>query len=72
MDPFEANRHRLLKKARKSNAKSLKYLTNIQKEMSKNESNLAKVMKWQKKSIKAVNRGVRYLDQASALGQGMF
>lgn len=66
----ESRRHGLLVKARSKTKKSIKYLTKIQKELAKTKPNISKVLKWQKISTKSAGQGVRYLDEAGALGKG--
>ena len=58
---------RLFKKARRSNVKSTHLQKRIQCEMKKQTPNKNKVMKWQKKSAKYVNRGLRDINEFDSL-----
>ena len=64
---IETRRQRLFEKARKSNVKSGRLQKRIQREMSRQNPNMNKVMKWQKKSVKYVNRGLRYVNEFDSL-----
>ena len=62
---IETCRRRLLEKAR-SNFKSNRLQKLIQREMRKETPNMNKVMKWQEKSARYVNRGLRYMNKFDA------
>ena len=64
---IEIRRQRLLEKARRSNAKSGRLQRKIQREMQKRSPRMTKVMKWQEKSARYVNRGLRYMNKFDAL-----
>ena len=64
---IETRRQRLFEKARKSNVKSRCLQKRIQREMRRQNPNMNKVMKWQKKSVKYVNRGLRYMNEFDSL-----
>ena len=64
---IETRRQRLIEKARKSNVKSRRLQKRIQREISRQNPNMNKVMKWQKKSVKYVNRGLRYMNEFDSL-----
>ena len=64
---IETRRQRLIEKARKSNVKSRRLQKRIQREISRQNPNVNKVMKWQKKSVKYVNRGLRYMNEFDSL-----
>ena len=64
---IETRRQRLFEKARKSNVKSRRLQKRIQHEMRRQNPNMNKVMKWQKKSVKYVNRGLRYMNEFDSL-----
>ena len=66
---IEVRRQRLLEQARRSNAESGRLQRKIQREMQKRSPRMTKVMKWQEKSAKYVNRGLRYVDKYDALGK---
>ena len=58
---------KLFEKARKSNFKSRRLQKLIQREMRRQNPNMNKVMKWQKKSVKYVNRGLCYMNEFDSL-----
>ena len=62
-------RQRLLEKAKRSNDKSNRLQRKIQHEMQKRTPKMSKVMKWQEKSVKYVNRGLRYMNEFDAQGE---
>ena len=62
----ETCRRRLFEKARISNFKSNRLQKLIQREMRKETPNMNKVMKWQEKSARYVNRGLRYMNKFDA------
>ena len=66
---IETRRQRLLEKARRSNGKSNRLQRKIQREMQKRTPKMSKVMKWQEKSVKYVNRGLRYMNEIDAQGE---
>ena len=66
---IETSRQRLLEKARRSNDKSNRLQRKIQREMQKRTPKMSKVMKWQEKSVKYVNRGLRYMNEIDAQGE---
>ena len=66
---IETRRQRLLEKARRSNDKSNRLQRKIQREMQKRTPKMSKVMKWQEKSVKYVNRGLRYMNEIDAQGE---
>ena len=66
---IETGRQRLLEKARRSNDKSNRLQRKIQREMQKRTPKMSKVMKWQEKSVKYVNRGLRYMNEIDAQGE---
>ena len=66
---IETHRQRLLEKARRSNDKSNWLQRKIQREMQKRTPKMSKVMKWQEKSVKYVNRGLRYMNEIDAQGK---
>ena len=59
----------LLEKAKRSNDKSNRLQCIIQREMQKRTPKMNKVMKWQEKSVKYVNRGLRYMNEFDAQGE---
>ena len=66
---IEARRQRLLEKAKRSNDKSNRLQRKIQREMQKRTPKMSKVMKWQEKSVKYVNRGLRYMNEFDTQGE---
>ena len=66
---IETRRQRLLEKARRSNDKSNRLQRKIQREMQKQTLKMSQVMKWQEKSVKYVNRGLRYMNEIDAQGE---
>ena len=66
---IKTRRQRLLEKAKRSNDKSNRLQRKIQREMQKRIPNMSKVMKWQEKSVKYVNRGLRYMNEFDAQGE---
>ena len=66
---IETRCQRLLEKARRSNDKSNRLQRKIQREMQKRTPKMSKVMKWQEKSVKYVNRGLRYMNEIDAQGE---
>ena len=66
---IEARRQRLLEKAKRSNDKSNRLQRKIQGEMQKRTPKMSKVMKWQEKSVKYVNRGLRYMNEFDTQGE---
>ena len=66
---IEARRQRLIEKAARRNKKSKRLQRKIQREIEKKIPNMAKVSKWQDKSAKHVDKGLRYVDQMKTLGQ---
>ena len=66
---IETRRQRLLEKARRSNDKSNRLQRKIQCEMQKRTPKMSKVMKWQEKSVKYVNRGLRYMNEIDEQGE---
>ena len=66
---IETRRQRLLEKAKRSNDKSNRLQCKIQREMQKRTPKMNKVMKWQEKSFKYVNRGLRYMNEFDAQGE---
>ena len=66
---IEARRQRLLEKAKRSNDKSNRLQRKIQGEMHKRTPKMSKVMKWQEKSVKYVNRGLHYMNEFDTQGE---
>ena len=66
---IEARRQRLLEKAKRSNDQSNRLQRKIQGEMQKRTPKMSKVMKWQEKSVKYVNRGLRYMNEFDTQGE---
>ena len=66
---IEARRQRLLEKAKRSNDKSNRLQHKIQREVQKRTPKMSKIMKWQEKSVKYVNRGLRYMNEFDAQGE---
>ena len=66
---IKTRRQRLLEKAKRSNDKSNRLQRKIQREMQKRIPKMSKVMKWQEKSVKYVNRGLRYMNEFDAQGE---
>ena len=67
---IEARRQRLIEKAGRRNMKSKRLQKKIQREVQRKSPNMARISKWQNKSAKHVNKGLRYLDRMNALGLG--
>ena len=66
---IEERRQRLIEKAARRNKKSKRLQKKIQREIEKKNPNMIKVSKWQDKSAKHVDKGLRYMDQMKTLGQ---
>ena len=66
---IEARRQRLIEKAARRNMKSKRLQRKIKREVQKKSPNMARISKWQNKSAKHVNKGLRYLDRLNALGE---
>ena len=66
---IEARRQRLIEKATRRNMKSKRLQKKIQREVQRKSPNMARISKWQNKSAKHVNKGLRYLDRMNALGE---
>ena len=66
---IEARRQRLIEKAARRNMKSKRLQKKIQREVQRKSPNMARISKWQNKSAKHVNKGLRYLDRMNALGE---
>ena len=66
---IEARRQHLIEKAARRNMKSKHLQKNIQRKVQRKSPNMASISKWQNKSAKHVNKGVRYLDRMNALGE---
>ena len=66
---IKTRRQRLLEKAKRSNDKSNRLQRKIQREMQKRIPKMSKVMKWQEKSVKHVNRGLRYMNEFDVQGE---
>ena len=64
---IETRRQHLFEKARRSNIKSRRLQKRIQREIRRQNPNMNKVMKWQKKFVKYVNRGLRYMNEFDSL-----
>ena len=63
----EARRQRLSEKAVKSNRKSSRYLKKVQREIQKGNSDITKMINWQKKSSKYLKRALRYMKERQTL-----
>ena len=66
---IKTRRQRLLEKAKRNNDKSNRLQRKIQREMQKRIPKMSKVMKWQEKSVRYVNRGLRYMNEFDAQGE---
>ena len=62
----EVRRQRLLNKARRAHKKSSR-LQKIQRAVTKQNPDMSKINKWQNKSSKYVDKGLRYLDEIDTL-----
>ena len=63
----EARRQRLLNKARRAHKKSSRLQKKIQRAVTKQNPDMSKINKWQNKSSKYVDKGLRYLAEIDAL-----
>ena len=61
------HRQRLVEKARRSNAKSVRLQKKIQREVKKRNPDMGKILNWQKRSARHVNKGLRYMNSFDAL-----
>ena len=62
----EAPRQRLFNKATRVNKKSSRLQKKIQREVKKRSLDMTKINKWQEKSAKYANKGLRCLDEIGA------
>ena len=66
---IEARRQRLFEKASKSNKKSTRLLKKVEREIRKPNPEMTKVLTWQRKSAKLIEKGLRYLGEGKTLGK---
>ena len=66
---YEVRRQPLLNKARRAHKKSNRLQKKIQRAVIQKNPDIAKIDKWQNKSSKYVDKGLRYLDEIDALNK---